>query len=302
MTLGDNLKYTLNGIFDLYKIAAKKLYGLSFVYSIVSSIVAAIISLICCFIFFEITDNPPYPSENFLDRFFMDTLTLQRLQDIVKAILILNFGLYGIFLLREESINRKNKYSLKQLIVAISKDDWTRYFVFLVMILLINGLLFKQLFDTSSDNTGFISFLGAYSPFDRKVKFYSWLNSIVELIKVYIPYFLAMLLIMFNYGEKLSIENLKKYKVAFISALILSFCIETLSREVANYVNYYIISLIKIPFINEFFPAVFGFLILIAITAFFYLGFAATIAYPFKYQYEAINWFGKNDETSKLSS
>ena len=153
MKLTNSIRYTVNGTFDLYKVAAKKFYQLSLSYSIASLIFAVVISAIFCVFVLNITDSAPSASGNLLDDFLMSPLTMQRFQDIAKAIMILSFGIYGIFLLQEEKKGFEEKYNLRDLIKAIPKDLWNQYLFLLAAILLVNGVLpFYSFFLQSSGN------------------------------------------------------------------------------------------------------------------------------------------------------
>lgn len=294
MKLVENIHHSINAIFDIYKVAGNKFYTFSFTYSILSSVFATVLSISVCLIAILILqDYTPRIEDQFYD-LLSHPQALQRFMDITLSILLLNLGLYGAFLIRELKGGLQDKYNFKTFWSSVSISEWKQYFIFLFVILLYHTILFKFLFTTNPYYTGIFDVLDPYYYHNNLYQFYSWLNEIVEFIKKFLPLLMAMVMVMINGGERFSITSLRKYKIAFLSALILFICIDAISRTTIDYINIFIIDLVRVPAINYIFPAIFSITIVIVVVSIFYLGFAGVVSIPIKIENER-KTLAKND-------
>lgn len=202
--------------------------------------------------------------------------------ELMKYLIIISFGLFAVYL-KNKIEDKEIKPTFKDFKKTITSENWNSFFIATGLYCLLYLLTFKELFDTQVNDTGAIEFSGFPGDSDsmnRKLKFLTWINSIIELVKGYLPYIGAMYIVLSDYYDKIDKEVFKKFKIAFITIIILALCTEAISDRVIWYLDYYIINLIKVPFKNEIVSSIFQFFVYIVTGAYFYLAFAGAILFP----------------------
>lgn len=285
-----NLRNTINQVFNIYESSGKKYFRLSVDFLLVSTIFSVILSLIVCYAVSNVIKPVEYGIGGEAYSFFDYNVVWFKMYEIGVSISILNMGLYGIFLNQHNSYEFNEKYRLRNIRQELSKTVWNQYFTLLVILLIIHIVLFEDLFDVNDGNGGIFEVLNTYEFQTKSSRFYAWINSIIYLAKLFIPFVFSMILVMYSYHKKLSFNLLKKYKSAIFTGLILSFFIEIFSENIFYYMKHYVVEVISIPFENYLFSAGIVIVISLVVGAFFLLAFATAISFPFKLEYQKLEY------------
>jgi len=281
MKIANNLKYTFNKMFDLFINNFKQLYSISLKFSIFASVFSLIVTLIFILTTLTYRNSDVFLNGNFFEIIFLSPFILQKFYLVNISILVLSISLFSIFLLNN---NFEENTSLKTFFKVIPKKIYNKYFIYLLLILVVNSIFFGNAIGI--DNADFqltMMFGNSYEYNDKLIEFYAWINSVVDLLKSYFPYFLSMFIIIEFIEENNNFSTIKKYKKAILSALFFSFIVEVVFNSVYTYINYYIIVPLKIPFTYDIIPVTLGYIVLILISAFFFIAFSAILAFPFQY-------------------
>lgn len=286
----DSLKFTFSSIFDFYKNRSKKFFSFSLTFLLIASTGAPVLGIIVCW-FADKLYIYGYASAsggNFGDFLFN---VMGKLQDFCISFGIIVFGLYAVFLKKYEEGSSEEKISFKIFWNSISKDDWDYFFLLIIIYSAIFILTFKKVFNVISDggHYGVFSMPGLAEDDTPRIKFFRWMNSIIELVKMFIPYLFAWALIVRSFGEKLNWSTFKKYKAGFFAMLGISFFIESISNSANGYIKYYVIKAVEIPFKDTIGPGLFTIFIYVMIGAFFIPAIAGSMYYSFLYEYNRLN-------------
>ena len=277
----DNLFFSISSIFELYRSKAKSFYGFSFAFILLASIVSAVCALIVCW-----GADKLYILGYDELRFYIWYLKFTQLSIYCLVIFL---GLYALCLKKVEDKRIIDKPSLQIFIKSISQNEWNNFVILLSIYLILYMITIKDLFDTSSEKTGFFNFSQNYnSTDDAKYKLYGWLNSMIQLIKEYLPFLFSFLFLARVIIGKLSWKIIMQYKNALLSLFILVFCISAISLSINDYIIKYIIKLIEVPFKDSIGPGIFSSFIYFMLGTYFCLAFAAAIYYPFIYEHKKI--------------
>jgi hypothetical protein len=256
--------------------------------------VSLVLSLLVCY-----ASKAIFEWEGNNEVIFEDALVMKNFPKLTSYFYVLSFGMYAIYLKKilhtkaqdstlSEMYNSVNeKPTLNGLFESITPKMQTVIISVIVVIGVIYTLLFKEFYYAKYQDWGMINPISlGDSP--AKENLFIWVNALIELFKLYLPYLGALYIFLYEYDSSFSITDLSKYKQSIITFLLLSFCIVSISTNVKSYLDIYIISFINIPFEIPFVRGVFSTFINVFLGAFFYLGFAASILYPVVNQHEVI--------------
>lgn len=291
MIIFDNLKYTVNSIFDLYRAHLRRLYSVSVSFSIISTVASLVLAALAMLVVMLIIDIRLFNFDSKLEEFIWNGITTARFYTLLGALVFISSGIYSIYILQNEPAGFEEKPTFRRIIDSVGRNEWEVFVGLVVAILLFNTILYYDVFTPPrfGDGRGIWGGNGYdYNTDNRVWKFYTWLNSMIELVKTFLPYFLTMLLILFVFTGHISWENIKKFRCAFGASFILSFAMEELSASVISYFKTYIVKLIDIPFSIPVFPGIAELLFTVLAIGFFYPAFAGAMLYPFKFESERL--------------
>jgi hypothetical protein len=277
MAVREILKRSIISTFDLYAGVWKRFYTLSIVFLILSNCIAVVPSLIS----WAILNTSPGSS---LDGDALERTFGAGMLQLGRSIAVLNLGLYAIFLLKENRKGfREKPYRLDELFKAISGEEWGRYAILIIILAVLHIVTAQPVFDTPLHSSSLLTGIFGADYNEPEVKILVWLNSIIDLVMQYIPYLFAIFLIHkhFRVNDPSGLHN--TYKNSLFAAMILIFCLNNLSGAVISYLDQYVATLIRVPFIDPVAPTLLNIFIYMVIAAFFYLGYAAILVYPFKH-------------------
>jgi MFS family permease len=290
----ENFSRSLQSIFDLYKEKRNSYFGFSFSFGMLSLFVSGILSLLICYAAKEL-----FEWEGSEKPIYEDVIAIKKWNELLFEYFVLSFGAYAIYLRKllfiksqqstlddiYDSVNQKP--SMNELFDTITSKNQTTILSVLVVISIIYIAFFKYLFGHQGGNLGMLNDVSMSASITKS--FLLWLNSIFELLKQYLPYFGAFYIFMADYDSSFSLKGILKYRKAFITFLLMSFCIISISESVQAYIDVYIINFITIPIQINFIKGILQIFIYVFTSAFFYLGFAASILYPVVNQHEVID-------------
>lgn len=280
----DNFSRSLQSIFDLYKEKRNSYFEFSFAFGMLSMLASGLISYIVCLLAKKV-----FEWEGSKDSFVNDVVAISKFTKLLSYFFILSFGLYAIYLrkiIKNES-QQSNlsdpktilKPTLKGLFKAITPRNQTVILIVVVFVSLVYTLLFKEIYNPKNDDLGFIKDQGwEYNTPPKNALI--WLNSIFELLKQYIPYFGAFYIFLSDYDSSFSLNSFSKYKQSILIFLLLSFCISSILIYSKSYLDLYIVNLITIPIKMDFVKGILQIFVSVFVSAFLYLGLAASIMYP----------------------
>lgn len=289
----ENFSRSLQSIFDLYKEKRNSYFAFSFSFGMLSMLASGLISYIVCLLAKKV-----FEWEGSNDSFVNDAVAISKFTKLLSYFFILSFGLYAIYLrkiIRDES-QQSNlsehkiilKPTLKGLFKAIIPRNRTVILIVIFFVSLVYILLFKEIYNPKNDDLGFIKDQGwEYNTPPKNALI--WLNSIIELLKQYIPYFGAFYIFLSDYDSSFSLSSFSKYKQSILTFLLLSFCVSSILIYSKSYLDLYIVNLITISLRMDFVKGILQIFVSVFVSAFSYLGLAASIMYPVMNQHETIN-------------
>jgi hypothetical protein len=277
-----NLKTSIIQIIDLYEQRSKSFYSFSLIFSIFSTIITGIIAVIIGLLASNILNIDGISKNSTFWEIIREPFILKHIGELSSYLIIISLGLYAVYL--KKNLNNIGFHpTFKNFLKTITSKNWKNFILIIGLFCLIYLLTFKELFDTEKENTGILGLLNQFidpNYVSRKILFYKWINSIIELVKNYLPYFGAMYILISDQYEKLDKNILKQYKSIFLVMIILSFCVNTILTNVMEYLNFYVINLINIPFHEPILVSILKFNFFIIATAYFYLALIGTFLFP----------------------
>ncbi len=293
MKIAENLKYTFNKMFDLYITKFKQLYTFSIKLSILASIFSLILTFIFILLAFSLNKGDKFLSDFSFHGVFLSPFIVQRIYLVYFSIIVLSISLLSVLIIKNDF---NDNISLKKIMKFIPKKIYSKYFIYLFIILLINTILFGDAIkiESSDYQSNMIADNVFIEENSKLPDFYGWINSVVDLLKTYFPYLLSMMIIIEVVAGSIKWNTIKKYKTAFWTALFFSFIVEVVFNSVHSYIDYYIIYPLKIPFEYDIIPGTIGYAIAIMIFAFFFIAFAAVLAFPFQFEKKKLDILKKN--------
>lgn len=297
------LKGTLNSVFDLYIDRGKHFLNFSLLFAIVSSLfcflIAGFVSIAAYYIF-QTADNTS--SLGMFD-IFSEIAFYGHWTGVATTMLTVSVGLYAVYL-KYAIDDHINLPSITDFRNTIETKNWTAFWYAIAVCTLVLIVTSRPLFVVNEyEQNGLLNLLQTeYSDVSesRMAIFSAWANTVIELIKQYLPYVAGMYIILKDYHDKLNRPLLRKYRAAFLAVLILAFCTNSVMSNVMFYANTCIIKLITIPFNNAIAFGLLSFFVSVVTITFFLLAFAAFMLYPVKYIYESLSQ--EADESSMEAS
>jgi hypothetical protein len=270
----ENFSRSLQSIFDLYKEKRNSYFEFSFSFAVFSVLASIFITTIVCLLAKEIfewegSDKPINE----------DVIAMTKCYKLMSYYFVLSFGVYAIYLknlLNKNSIVEKP--TLRGMYANLTSQNKLTILSVVIAISIVYIIFFKSLFGNQEGNLGMINDIELGNSMTKR--FLLWLNSIVELLKQYLPYFGAFYIFLSNYDKSFSFKDILKYKRPILTFILLSFCIVSISGHLKSYIDVYIVNFIFIVFKIEIVQVIIQSFIYIFISSFFYLGLAASIMYP----------------------
>lgn len=203
---------------------------------------------------------------------FYNELYINRFYQYAAAFYLMSMAFFGIFLSENKPSN--SIFSFRNVFASLDAKHWIVWIGILGTIL----LFFTLSFDFKIERHRIDSDLLGYFPARE-----SWYDSMLNLFKLYLPGFGAMLFLMFYYSGRLNKEMLMRYKNAFFASLILTFVWETIFQAVLGLFKVYVGGLLyEIPFFDKVFPTALTVIFDIAFLSYAFPAVAIGFTYPFK--------------------
>jgi hypothetical protein len=283
------LKETLVYVIDHFNVESKKHFNLSLSLFVILSIGVAVFGfllLLAGAVVFGYTRNLDLAT--FLEEAMVNKGLANEWVAIAHSLGVLFFGLYGSFIIstiNDPRLDKKNKYTMADFREFISPEEWRAFIILLLILFAIHFITFKPLHSWFHYSTR--DYL--YDPRDVQGEIVgglvSWLDSVITLIKTYLPYLFASFFIITVYGRKLNKQTLKEYKWPILTALFLAFCTDTLSDIFINDVDKYLIGFVRAltPMsAMMLIPAVMKTCAYLGLAAYFNWGISASLCLPIK--------------------
>jgi len=276
----DALKFSINSIFDFYRQKIKGFYNFSLGFIALSAVYSVVISITIILISDKFGILPKYQlsHNNSIGEFLLDSLTSQAGRSLLESFAILSLGLYAIYL--KGQLQNDQKSSVKGFLKALSTKDWTMFMFVALIVCVIQVITIDGPFYSNQNEKGLLGTINIFYQETWKIRLFKWLDSIINLIKDYLPYIGALYLVMNNIKDRPGQQLLKNAKTILLPVLILSFCANTIGGEVFYYFHKYIITLFYIPFRDNISPGILGIVAYIIMTAYFVPAVAGAVLFP----------------------
>ncbi len=282
MKVLDILRDSILSIFDLYRQKGRSFFGFSLNFAIWTAVFTFLLATFICFLGDTIYDYRKLKGDDFFSNLLFEPYMSVHFFNLSKSFALISFGIYAFYLFL--NLNTPDfKPGINHLVKTCPNSLWSAAGIVLAAFSAFYLLTFKDLFDVRYDESGIFDvneIFGYSKRIDKENQFYEWINSVIWLLKYYLPYLAATILFLMASGEDFSLKMLIRYKNAFLTILILAFCIEAITDVLVNDIDFYFVSLIKIPFSEYIAFSIFGMFIKILVSAYFFLAFAAMILFP----------------------
>ena len=281
----ENFSRSLQSIFYLYKEKRNSYFEFSFTFALFSLFCSIFFTTIVCLVAKEIYVWEGSDKEILSE----DVVAMSKCLKLMSYYFVLSFGIYAIYLRKLLNIDSQNtnlenqKPTLKGLFKSLTPSNKSNILKVISVISIVYLLFFKSLFGYQEGNLGIFNYIGLDNSIIRNLLF--WLNSIVELLKQYLPYLASFYIFLSDYNPSFSFKDISKYKNAIFIFVLISFCIVAISGHLKSYIDVYVINLITIPVHTDFVKIIIQSFCYVFVSSFFYLGFAASMIYSVVNQY-----------------
>lgn len=198
--------------------------------------------------------------------------------DICAGYMVLCISQFAI-VMRNDTLNKASTTTFRGIMNGLSNDTWSSFLMAVLFLFVLHLILFSSLMDLAPSFAGIFGSWRFNAEDGATVldQYGLWAFSLADELMRYMPYILGVYLLKPD-AKSDTLITLRAALPAFVTTVILAFCIEALYTAIITLMQDVIFPAFTIPFQGSFFPMVFG-LILTALIGGYFLPFIALCLY-----------------------
>jgi len=292
-TFGTYLWNSIKGTAEFMRNLGSKYFNATLIFTLITILVASVIGLALSFMHYgELQGKFNQVGETFSWSYFYASFYVH-VGGTGKFLGIVCSSLWGMAILAHSQSNTSEKTTLKSVIESLDSNAWKSFFVAFVVILIINTILYKDLYNIGGFGIGFIE--TDETQLGQPLVFYQWANDLFSFFKGVLPY-LAGVWAFFKWSSTRFKGEMRTFIKPVLVSILICFLLDALLLSILWKLNTLVLTPLGLLFKAEAFSMLFSWVVYLPVLTIFMMLFSSVFIASAENDFDFSNIHQKDEE------